>query len=209
MSQDDNLIVTDSELEKHGIKLGRVPAVKLQKKYDMILRLAKSGAHAFTVMDKFYEVADEMLAAAYPQNKCERGCSHCCYVAAGICGLEAKHIEDRTGAAITNWQSEKPNTKTWEPCVFLDGDECSIYEHRPMVCRAFQTFDDPKLCEKDNLGKSHMVLALLPPGEGGFEWLNELYMEVMTAYLRGTPELQIFADIRTFFKGHSTKGELC
>jgi Fe-S-cluster containining protein len=34
------------------------------------------------------------------------------------------------------------------PCVFLDQGRCSIYEHRPLVCRAVVNMDTtPKLCE--------------------------------------------------------------
>lgn len=199
MSRHKNLIATDTPSEPAGIARGHISNKELHAKYNLFKRLSESNADPFMVMDKLYEVADGMIKKAYPVNECQRGCSHCCYVAVHITGLEAQHIESRTGHRVRQFKSGKSDPSTWEPCSFLKDNECSIYEHRPMACRAFLTFDDAELCTYDHFGENHWVLALSEPGGGGFDWLNQVFFMVLTTYLRRYENWQVFADIRHYF----------
>lgn len=178
---------------------------KINKQYHIIMRLVDNGAHPFTVFDKTNTFVDAALAELYPVRTCTRGCSHCCYVPVGLTALEADYIEDRTGhkqnANVESMgKARDPKEKT--ACPFLKDNECSIYEYRPMVCRAFLSFDDIQHCIDSS--SFHFMTALKPPGDGGFEWANAIYFHPIMHYLERLPERRIFADIRDFFTAPSS-----
>lgn len=171
---------------------------KLKKRAKIIQIAVARNDHPFGVLERLYRYVDEALPKLYPAPTCKRGCSHCCYMAVGITGLEALHIEKRTGHKVTNLESGPVDTDQREPCVFLKNNECSIYEHRPMVCRVFMSFDDVKYCI-DETAADHYLLRLNPPGKGGFDFANAVYMHVITEYARRDERYRTINDIRGFF----------
>ena len=78
---------------------------------------------------------------------CKAGCSGgCCSVPVTIMEIEALHIAELTKTPIKRAPAKDKHT----PCPFLGGDNmCKIYNHRPIVCRSFFTFDDVKYCHDD------------------------------------------------------------
>jgi hypothetical protein len=90
---------------------------------------------------------------------CQPGCSHCCYQAVGVTAPEVFAIYDqlrRTCApaeldavvrrirdaddetrGMTSAQRLSPDL----PCPFLNGEQCSIYEVRPLACRGKNSLD--------------------------------------------------------------------
>jgi Fe-S-cluster containining protein len=61
---------------------------------------------------------------------CSKGCSSCCINDLTVCSIEAHYMK----TAITNKNFNMPNTDETN-CIFLIDNECSIYNHRPVVCR--------------------------------------------------------------------------
>lgn len=94
---------------------------------------------------------------------CHRGCSSCCYRPVHISLLEAlslyRAIPKATLPSVLKHGQEAKNqdplvwylTKT--PCPLLTAkQECSVYAHRPMVCRTHEVRSDPYNCDPHILG---------------------------------------------------------
>ncbi|MCP4528480.1 MAG: YkgJ family cysteine cluster protein [Aestuariibacter sp.] len=106
------------------------------------------------IMKQSYRVVDMLNTKTAQYSVCQKGCSHCCRVAVPISRMEAEYISRKTGRKI----NEEPRRKvaTDDPfieyCPFHDDKtaSCTVHEHRPLACRIFFTFDDPKNCENSS-----------------------------------------------------------
>ncbi|HYE69238.1 MAG TPA: YkgJ family cysteine cluster protein [Anaerovoracaceae bacterium] len=87
---------------------------------------------------------------------CRRGCSFCCHVEVETSNIEVRSIlQFCKKKSITidkeylKRQSKAKNLHRSEvsACVFLKGNECSIYEARPLVCKMMYVVTDPKYCD--------------------------------------------------------------
>lgn len=96
---------------------------------------------------------------------CKKGCSWCCYQSVQLNGVEAKHfwpllkrdgnfVEQRRvflelsaeGKLHQRNYARRLGMKKAR-CPFLSDEEtCSVYEKRPLVCRYYTVYDDPKEC---------------------------------------------------------------
>ncbi len=113
---------------------------------------------------------DDFVAGLLPKdNLCKKGCGQCCHVNQSVSYIEAEYIAHQTGRSISLDLSKPSDGR----CTFLDSDNlCSIYQHRPMVCRTFFTMDSWEacyvkdaphyihtLCSSPNLAEFHNHLA--------------------------------------------------
>lgn len=87
---------------------------------------------------------------------CRSGCSSCCHVAVSLSRAEARLIAQKTGAKLNEGAGapldfadpQDVDRIAGTPCPFLTEGHCSIYAHRPFVCRTLVNMDDdPVLCE--------------------------------------------------------------
>jgi Fe-S-cluster containining protein len=99
------------------------------------------------------ETIDEVIAEA-PKIGCGAGCAHCCYqnVEATIpeAILVAAHLADPsdprrdavlTAAAARRRMSDKQRRRAGRACPLLIDNRCSVYEDRPLMCRAMLAVD--------------------------------------------------------------------
>jgi Putative zinc- or iron-chelating domain len=80
---------------------------------------------------------------------CKPGCSHCCHIPVKLSELEAREIGAAIGRIPVPQQDHVALQATAydNPCPFLVADQCSIYEHRPIVCKTHMNMDaDDLLC---------------------------------------------------------------
>lgn len=169
---------------------------RLERRARVLRRMMANRAGAFAILEKFYELLDVSLVEAYPAPTCKRGCGHCCYIGVGIGGHEAKYIEYKTGVKIQRYEQGECDQKEKRPCTFLNGNECSIYQYRPAVCRVFRSFSPVIHCQDNS---PHLLLALYEPGRGGFDWANVIFQEVSLHIMRENVEMAVANDIRVFF----------
>lgn len=78
---------------------------------------------------------------------CKSGCSHCCHIPVKLSGMEAREIGLAIGRepVVQRDHLALEATSYSNPCPFLVSDRCSIYEHRPVVCRTHMNMDQDEL----------------------------------------------------------------
>lgn len=89
---------------------------------------------------------------------CSNGCSFCCYTDINLSSFEASYILgvlDYFKIPINTTRLMKQQAKKWHKlkynekrCIMLDDlGDCMIYEHRPVICRLWNSTEDPKYCD--------------------------------------------------------------
>lgn len=143
-------------------------------------------------------IADDAAKVIAPFTPCAKGCSACCHNPAIISELEAMLIAQSTGtpaatpkrvfdlAAGVEARREYHSRHAGVACSFLKGGLCSIYAHRPTVCRVQHSLEDSATgCD------------------GGRQPAAVDLTEIYQAELQMMGRLMVYADIREFFPPQS------
>ena len=80
---------------------------------------------------------------------CFKGCSACCKVPRSVLPLEAEYLIENVQLDRGSIERILKNAGDSENCAFLVHDLCTIYQHRPIICRThglplLYYFDDRK-----------------------------------------------------------------
>ena len=139
-------------------------------------------------------IADDAAKVIAPFTPCAKACSACCHNPAIISELEAMLIAQATGTPVATPQHifdlgagvearrEYHSHHAGVACGFLKDGLCSIYVHRPTVCRVQHSLEDSATgCDH---GRQPAAVDLT---------------EIYQAELRMMGHLMIYADIREFF----------
>lgn len=117
-----------------------------------------SGRRLPDRLEALYDTADGEIAAAirtYPiAVPCVRGCDHCCrfneiLVSRYEAALLVRHIEGLPAAERALVLARIQNSRARSgggresPCALLGAEGCSVYEHRPLPCRAYYSTSEP------------------------------------------------------------------
>ena len=105
--------------------------------------IARANASARSKIGKIYRLMDQIAEVRAPHVACAGKCADCCQMNVSISGLEAKLIAEATGrkvATIEDSVKHEQDRFVGVPCPFLSDDLCTIYEHRPLVCRNHASF---------------------------------------------------------------------
>jgi Fe-S-cluster containining protein len=125
----------------------------------------------FTIKStRLYRLADEMKLMLESFVVCGPGCSHCCYLPTMIYQHEADAM-----AVVANRAARRLEFRVMpvalhaaqafsgQPCPFLMENCCSIYDHRPLICRLHNSLnDDPQDCLIVNGACSKPIHAIDP-----------------------------------------------
>ena len=120
----------------------------------------KSLTAAADAVARVGEVLDIAIAGALsapPKPACHRGCSYCChvkvdvsipevarvvaYALAHLAPVDAEALRHRARKGAAGAGGKEATDYPTQPCAFLGGGECSVYEARPFACRAEHSFD--------------------------------------------------------------------
>jgi Fe-S-cluster containining protein len=107
-------------------------------------------------------VDQEILSGANVPCSCKKGCSACCHMEVEITSYEADILKDLVLAGhkidadrLLRQSQRELQDPLWKQgarnlegqCVFLDQEgSCSIYEHRPIMCRRHSVSSPAKNC---------------------------------------------------------------
>lgn len=153
--------------------------------------LARLNASPRVKLQRIYQVIDQIGQHTAGYVACRSGCADCCKMKAEISDLEAGQIAAHTGrtvAKITRSIRHPVETYCGVPCPFLVEERCSIYEHRPRVCRQHVNFDTSAYwCAPSRSGGVEMPLV-------GLTGVDAAYQAVVSA-----SSSAVSADIRDFF----------
>lgn len=136
-------------------------------------------------------IAGQQSAIFSPKSACASGCSHCCHIDVTVPRSEALLIGKMTGKRVSEpsvtFPIDQPPAKSFvgSPCPFLADGRCSIYAHRPLLCRTLVNLDtSPKLCE------------LVPNATIPVPYLNTTALRAAFTIVTQSDD---FADIREWF----------
>lgn len=137
-------------------------------------------------------IAGEWSNVFSAQTACASGCNHCCHIGTAVPRSEAKLISKAIGRKLTEpaevfdiASSSRRSTFFGVPCTFLVEGKCSIYAHRPLVCRTLVNMDNTDL-----------LCRLVPGGQVPVPYLNTVEIQGYFAYLTQSEQ---FADLREWF----------
>lgn len=144
------------------------------------------------------QLSSEVRQISAPFAACNKGCSNCCHQRVMLSQTEADTIAHniKRKAVQLSLAYKLPDEDSFgstTPCNFLVRGECSIYEHRPFMCRNQVNLDsDNLLCSFENweLAKAnspmHTGIPMQDPGP------------LLIAY-RQVSSRDVVGDIRDFF----------
>lgn len=151
----------------------------------------RANASARSKIGKIYRLMDQIAEVRAPHVACAGKCADCCRMNVSISGLEAKLIADATGrkvATVASSVKHEQDAFVGVPCPFLSEDLCTIYEHRPLVCRNHASFyATAKWCMPEHSLRTDAPMV-------NFSGIDEAYFAVSSGRDR-----MILADIRDFF----------
>ena len=143
-------------------------------------------------------IADAAARVIAPSTPCAKGCSACCHNPAIISELDAMQVASETGVvlatpsrvfdAAAGDEARRAYFSRYAgvACTFLKGNVCSIYRHRPVVCRVQHSLEDSAAgCD------------------GGRQPAAVDLTEIYAAERHMLGSLMIYADIREFFPASS------
>lgn len=166
------------------------------REHEFVLRIRAitfGSQDQFARMRALRQLADEYTEYVGDNTACRRGCAHCCHCAVGVTKTEAELIGTEIKRAPLNAPRRASDHAgdfvdfDWgyhNPCAFLKNGECSIYEHRPIVCRVHF-----------NLDNDDLLCRLNPPLGTTVVWLDTSHFRDAAIIIGGGH----IADIRDFF----------
>ena len=132
------------------------------------------------------KAADALLNTYGPLSACKTGCAHCCHIPVEINKAEADAIGKAIGRKPTPKADHLEKTgPEFEPCTFLEDNQCAIYKDRPSVCRSHI-----------NMDKDDLLCRLVPGAAIPVPYLDTRPLIMARAIIGGHTEL---ADIRQWF----------
>jgi len=148
------------------------------------------------------QMAETFADAVAPQAACTDACDGCCHQPVSVTLEEAQLIYRETGVPLqmpAEWNTLPVMKYAGQPCSFLQDSRCTIYQHRPMVCRLIFNMDaDALLCQ---MVPGHRSQA--PYADHGI--YKELYIRAHLGKVKSDEEMQAalkslrMADLREFF----------
>lgn len=147
-----------------------------------------AGSHEF--IDEMVIEQRARAPATDAKVSCRRGCGHCCRLNVTVTAGEAKlaliaaeefgwRIDPqrlRVQAAVDGIEGWNELDDADRACVFLtSGEDCAIYEHRPMACRKYMVVNPPDDCDSIRKPGQRIIQWIVPEAEVAFSASLEVF----------------------------------
>lgn len=113
---------------------------------------------------KLHQMVDQEISQAHHlKASCQKGCSACCHIEVEITTYETEILAElvakghvieqarwfeQSARAVGDPLWKKGNHDVKNKCLFLDpAGSCSIYDHRPVMCRRHSVTSPAQLCQ--------------------------------------------------------------
>jgi len=169
------------------------PDYLIKKANQYLVPILNSQSHSLgDKLQAIYSYLDEFNKFIGKYASCSKNCSHCCKMDVQITALEAEYIQMNTNKQM-DYSATPFTTGHRNSCPFLENDgACGIYNFRPIPCRIFHAFGDPKNCVH---GKVQFQYGSQETGYG-----NPIFQKLVTwVHASVTKEGGCMRDIRDFF----------
>lgn len=133
----------DTPVERLEAFIAHEPWLEPQAVVKQAKRIYIQNAGLQVRYGQFVRLADRINQAVMPFAACHKGCDYCCSsMVTAIYRFEAIKLSEVTGRKMTEVPYQprelviaEHNQRSVHPCPFLAEGTCSVYEHRPLVCR--------------------------------------------------------------------------
>lgn len=131
-----------------------------------IAKISNENASLRSKRRKVIAIVDRVSTALVPYVACKPGCSQCCHMNTIIYEHEAIRLAEVTGKTMRRLPYRERDEVAiagaqfdQTPCPFLVDHKCSVYEHRPLVCRTHHSLrDSADLCST-NVPRAEILRA--------------------------------------------------
>lgn len=134
--------------------------------------LQNSNIDNYRKLDAIYNESEKINDFLRPYFSCHPGCSYCCKYDVLITSFEANYIAKKIGKFLKN---DKFSLKNNTYCPFLKDKICSIYKYRPLICRTYHVYGNPKDCEIDYNDYKPKIIEQYGTKNGGLG--NQVFRE--------------------------------
>lgn len=133
----------------YAIVAASIPIPLKKKEAELFGWYIRLKGNPLTKLRALFDFMTALYGAVARHMPCKKGCTPCCHYPVSITHLEIEFIE--RGAGIKRAKHIMKTARPHDtPCPFLRNDTCSIYEHRPFVCRRHVTLTKtPHWCHPD------------------------------------------------------------
>lgn len=160
----------DFALSKIIVINREVPSAVKNKEENLLEKIIRIKGNSLRKLIFLYESMDEIFSYVSKHTVCERGCSHCCHGEIVVSDLEIEYLVKHTKAK--KFKSHH-NPASLDPCPFLVSDKCSIYQHRPYVCRKHVSVtNSADWCKPDLAFKYELPLLRLSGVDKAYAKIN-------------------------------------
>jgi len=164
---------------------------QLRMKSSAVVRSSDSPQRKYW---QLIQITNDASAIVSPSTPCKQGCSFCCHIPVPISLSEALRLAAASGKKLDQGAGQSALLATEQlddlqrfvgvPCPFLVANECSVYNDRPITCRAHHVIEaDASKCDAT---KNEEPIASID-----LSWLSFAAAEITVH--------EPYADIREFF----------
>jgi Fe-S-cluster containining protein len=157
-------------------------SLQLRENY-LLQKLQNSSLEKLKKLELFYSEMEAIYEFIHKFTACKKGCNYCCHYEIAITDIEVEYIKNKVKIKKLEVNSSE------QSCPFLKKGICSIYAHRPFICRRHLTITETsKWCKPDVCNDFEFPL------------INLSEIDKCYAYLVGQQSMDSLKDIRQAFR---------
>lgn len=118
------------------------PELDEERLFQKVIKIFSENAALKTKQRKVFELVDKVSSVLFGYTACQIGCKACCYLPTLIFEHEALILAAASGRPPSkvplrdrDLSLEAGRDFMGVPCPFLAEEACSVYAHRPLICR--------------------------------------------------------------------------